>query len=97
MFREKRAMLLAEDGAEQCITKFYNFTKESKQHAASLIITLFDACAMYNVHHIKQSMSCMIVWKQYYSDQIDELAACVLVVLKRVRTCRRLSFFDLSR
>ena len=38
----------------------------------------------------------MIVWKQYYSDQVDELATCVLVVLKRVRTCRRLSFFDLS-
>ena len=92
MFREKRAMLLAEDGAEKCIT---NFTKESKQHAASLIM-IFGACAMYNVHHIKQSMSCMIVWKQYYSDQVDELAACVLVVLKRVQTCRRLSFFDLS-
>ena len=60
MFREKRAMLLAEDGAEQCITRFSRFTKESKQHAASLIMT-FDACATYNEHHIKQSVSYMIV------------------------------------
>ena len=46
MFREKIAMLLAEDGAEQCITRFYIFAKESKQHAASVIMT-FDLCVIY--------------------------------------------------